>query len=121
MLVFVISFVLSLVYGAGAVLFLTWNASTWGVIFGLFQGQVIQAGKPLPTVIFFILPFLPHMITEGIAYISSAIGGGIVSKAVLREKWFSEKFQHIILDALIILAIGLAALIVAAFIESNFF
>ena len=34
LIVLVACFILSLVYGAGSILFLTWNASAWGVVIG---------------------------------------------------------------------------------------
>ena len=122
LLVMVVCFVLSIVYGAGSVLFLTWNASVWGVAFAYFVKQQYPQGANV-----FIgfsksfLPFLPHMMTEAIAYISAAIVGGIVSKAVLREKLFSKKFHHIITDAIILMAVAFLLVIIAGFIEVNFY
>lgn len=119
LLVFIVCFILSLIYGAGAVLFLTWNASVWGIVFSFFVKQSTSIGGINPFIEFWIslFPFLPHMVTEAIAYISAAIVGGVVSKAVLREKLFSKKFHHIITDALIFLVIGLVLVIIAGFIE----
>lgn len=119
LIVFVACFVLSLVYGAGSILFLTWNASVWGVVFAYSVKQAvgIVGGNPIIEFFFGILPFLPHMITEATAYISAAIVGGVVSKAVLREKVFSKKFHHIITDALILLGVGLVLVLIAGFIE----
>jgi len=42
-----------------------------------------------------------------------------VSKAVLREKLHSEKFYHILTDALIFLSIGIALVVIAALIEAR--
>lgn len=123
LLVFTVSFVLSLVYGAGSILFLTWNASVWGVVFAYF----VKVSSPAIGINQFfafsgsILPFLPHMITEALAYISAAIVGGVVSKAVLREKLFSKKFHHIVTDALILLVLGLFLVLLAGIIEINFY
>ncbi len=119
MLVFIVCFILSLVYGAGSLLFLTWNASVWGVAFGFFAKQSISTSGVNPILQFgaSFFPFLPHMVTEAVAYISAAIVGGIVSKAVLREKLFSKKFHHIITDALIFLIIGFILVIIAGLIE----
>lgn len=122
-IVFIVCFVLSLIYGAGALLFLTWNASVWGVVFGYFVRSASSfSGKNF--VLEFLnslLPFLPHMTTEAFSYISAAIAGGVVSKAVLREKLFSKKFHHIITDALIFLALGFALVVVAGVIEVKIF
>lgn len=122
-IIFVVCFILSLVYGAGSVLFLTWNASVWGVAFAFFvrQAASISGKNPILEFLASILPFLPHMITEALSYVSAAIVGGVVSKAVLREKLFSKKFNHIVTDALILLVVGLALVVVAGFIEIKFY
>ena len=119
LIVFIVCFILSLIYGAGSILFLTWNASVWGVVFAFFVKQIsfITGENPIIEFGTSILPFLPHMITEAIAYISAAIVGGVVSKAVLREKLFSKKFHHIMTDALIFLLIGFILVIIAGIIE----
>lgn len=108
LLIFAVAFVLSLVYGAGAVLFLVWNASVWGVVFAFFA-KTFSPGS--------VVPYLPHIITEAIGYISAAIVGGVVSKAILREKLFSKKFNHVITDALIFLVLGIILVVIAALIE----
>jgi uncharacterized membrane protein SpoIIM required for sporulation len=119
MLVLFVCFMLSLIYGAGAILFLTWNASLWGIVIGFFAHEAAVASHQNLVVGFVakILPFLPHMTTEAAAYISAAIVGGVVSKAVLREKLFTDKFHHIITDAVMLLAIGIVFVLVAALIE----
>ena len=61
----------------------------------------------------------PHLVTEASAYIMAAISGGIVSKAVIMEKPFSERFKKIIQDALVIFFIAVILLIIAAFIEAS--
>ena len=123
LLVFFVCFVLSLVYGAGSVLFLTWNASVWGVAFAFFVKQTSFAigANPFYEFTSSILPFLPHMTTEALAYVSAAIVGGVVSKAVLREKIFSRRFHHIITDALIFIIIGMFLVVIAGFIEVKLF
>jgi hypothetical protein len=119
LLVLVVCFILSLVYGAGSVIFLTWNASVWGSIVGYYVMQVSQTGMtPVDTFIIILLPLLPHMITETLGYLSASIVGGIVSKAVTREKLMSKKFMHVLTDALLFLGLGFFLIIIAAALES---
>lgn|SRR3989338_10099771 len=122
LIVFLACFILSFFYGAGSILFLTWNASVWGIVFGFFakQSLLIEQNK-IFSFISLLLPFLPHMVTEALAYISAAIAGGVVSKAVLREKLFSKKFYHVTTDAIIFLAIGFILVILAGIIEVSVF
>ena len=122
-LIFVVSFVLSLIYGAGAIIFLVWNASVWGVVFSLFVRKAALASGADPVVLFVhdLLPFLPHMITEGAAYVGAAMVGGIVSKAVLREELFTKRFNYVLYDALAFLIFGIVLVIIAGIIEVKWF
>jgi uncharacterized membrane protein SpoIIM required for sporulation len=61
----------------------------------------------------------PHLITEAAAYIMAAISGGIVSKAVIMEKPFSERFTKVIQDSLVIFVVAILLLLIAAYVESN--
>ena len=112
-----VCFVLSLVYGAGSILFITWNASVWGIIFGYVVKQSSGSNNLFLAFGIAILPLLPHLITEAVSYFSASIVGGVVSKAVIREKLFSEKFHHIITDALIFLTFAVVLIIIAAAVE----
>lgn len=116
-IILIACFLLSLVYGAGSILFLTWNASAWGVIFGFLARQSAASQNPLVSFGVFIIPLLPHLITEASSYLSAAIVGGVVSKAALREKLFSKKFNHIITDGLLLLIFALFLVIIAGFLE----
>jgi uncharacterized membrane protein SpoIIM required for sporulation len=120
LLVLVICFLLSIIYGSGAVLFLTWNASVWGVVVGFFARQAATATSQNLFVAFVIaiVPLLPHMISEALSYISAAVVGGVVSKAVIREQLFSRKFHHIITDAIMLLVIAVTLVIVGALVEA---
>lgn len=121
LMVLFVCLVLSLIYGAGAILFITWNASVWGIIFGYVarESALMQGINPFVSFLAILLPSLPHMVTEAISYFSASIVGGVVSKAALREKVFSKKFRHILTDALILLVIGVVLIVIAAGIESS--
>ncbi|MBT4540426.1 stage II sporulation protein M [Candidatus Woesearchaeota archaeon] len=119
LLVFIVCLVLSIVYGAGAIFFLAWNASAWGVIFAVNARVIAGIGSPLGA--FFgvetMAPVWAHLITEAFSYFFAAVAGGVVSKAVMREDLFSEKFHHILSDAMMLLLIGFGIVAIAAFIE----
>lgn len=121
LVVFIVFLVLSLGYGAGSVLFLAWNASAWGVIFGYFafKSAIIQGVNPLQNFFMLLLKVSPHTFLEALAYLLVVFAGGVVSKAVLREKAFSKRFNHVVTDGLIITCIGLIPLIIAAILESR--
>ncbi len=118
--ILIICLVASFIYGAGAILILTWNASVWGVIFGLIAKNAAIIGNRNPFVYFFItlIAVLPHLFAEAVAYFLVALSGGVVSTATLREKIFSKRFTQIITDALVIFFIAVVMLLIAAYIEA---
>jgi hypothetical protein len=119
-IVMIVCLLLSLIYGAGAIIFITWNASVWGVVIGFYakQALVSTAGaNPITIFLTTVMPFFPHMVMEALPYFVAAIGGGIVSKAALREELFSPRFNEIVTDAAITVGIGLAILLLAAIVE----
>ncbi len=121
LLIFIVCFILSLVYGAGAVIFLAWNASVWGVVFGFIAKTSSYGINPLAKFSSMMLPILPHLTTEALAYVWAAIVGGIVSKAIIREKFGSKKFNHIFTDALMLLALGFVIVVLAGLLEVYFY
>jgi hypothetical protein len=119
-IVTVVCLLLSLIYGAGAIIFITWNAIVWGVVMGFFAKQALlsaSGANPITVFVSTILPFFPHMILESLPYFIAAIIGGIVSKAAVREELFSPRFNEIVKDGTVALGLGLIVLLVAAIVE----
>ncbi len=119
-IVTIVCLLLSLIYGAGAIIFITWNAVVWGVVIGFFAKQALlsTAGvNPLTIFLSTVLPFFPHMIMESLPYFTAAIVGGIVSKAAIREELFSPRFNEIVKDGTIVMLLSLVVLFLAAVIE----
>jgi len=106
--------VLSLIFGAGSILFLAWNASVWGVVFGFLATHYANA---FDTFISTFLKVMPHMFLEAGAYFFAIVAGGIMSQAVLREKIGSKKFEYVLKDGLVFLTVSVLLLVVAAFVE----
>jgi hypothetical protein len=118
--VMVISFALCLFYGAGAVFLIIYNASVFAYgILSLIQRRA--AGIASDSAILYsacnLGIFLLHLIPEVSAYLISAIAGGILSKAFIREKFGSEKFWRVIGDAVKLLTVAFLILLLAAGIE----
>ncbi len=109
-----IFFMLSIVFGAGSIFFLAWNASVWGVVFG----YVAMSNKHVVDAFLAIfLKVTPHMFLEAGAYFFAIIAGGLISQALLKEKLDSKKFEYVVKDGLVFCVIGLLLLILAAFVE----
>jgi uncharacterized membrane protein SpoIIM required for sporulation len=112
--IMVIFFVLSLIFGAGSVLFLAWNASVWGVVFGFIATRY---GNAIDMFVGTFLKITPHMFLEAGGYFFAIVAGGIMSQAVLREKIGSGKFDYVMKDGSIFLVVSLLLLALAAFVE----
>jgi uncharacterized membrane protein SpoIIM required for sporulation len=119
LLVLIVCLVLSLIYGTGAIFILTWNASVWGVVFGLIAKNSASVAGANPFWIFLLtfVAVFPHLILEALSYILAAVSGGVVSKAVIREKIFSTRFNQIVQDGLMLFIIAIIVLFVAVYIE----
>ncbi len=110
--VMIFAFIFSLLFGAGAVFILVWNASILGTAIGELSKSIFEI--PLVT-----LSFLPHGIPEIIGYLCAGLAGGIVSAAILRCK-SSNILKLILIDSLKILLVGVFFILIAAGIEVYF-
>jgi uncharacterized membrane protein SpoIIM required for sporulation len=108
--IIIIFTVLSLVFGAGSIFFLAWNASVWGVVFAYVT-------KNFDSFFLIFLKIMPHMFLEVGSYFFAIIGGGILSQAVLREKIGSSKFNYVLKDGTMFLIFALILLVLGAFVE----
>ncbi len=110
--------ILSLIIGAGSILFLAWNASVWGVIFGYVA---VHSGDAFNNFALTFVKVAPHMITEASSYFFAIVAGGIMSQAVLREKVGSAKFNYVMKDGFVFLTISVLLLVIGALLEVYFY
>jgi len=109
--VLIFTLVFSLIFGAGAIFILAWNASVIAAAIGIFSKSEITN---LPLGLF---RYMIHGIPEIGAYFAGALGGGIVSIAVIKHDVRSEKFWTILQDSLNLIILSVLLLFVAALIE----
>ena len=81
-------FLIAIIVGDGALFFIAWNASSWGVLFGY---RALTAGlhngtSPWFYLLLLFLITLPHVILEGGAYILAAISGNVISDEIIKNK-----------------------------------
>jgi uncharacterized membrane protein SpoIIM required for sporulation len=107
--VLLFAFIFSLLFGAGAVFIIVWNAS----VLGVYIGELSKSLMEIPLV---SLSFLPHGIPEVVGYLCAGLGGGLLSAAVLRSH-SSEILRIILFDSIKIVIIGIAFIFLAAGIE----
>ncbi len=112
-LVALIAFVLSLFYGAGAVFLVVFNASIFSAFILSFM-QKIGEGMQLYAMGIFSL----HLVPELLGFLFAAVAGGVISKALLKEKFGTEEFSNVFKDATLILIIAVALILIAAFLET---
>ncbi len=107
--VLAMAFLLALVFGAGAVFIIVWNAS----VLGVFIGSAAKSLWAIPAV---SLGFLPHGLPEIAAYLLAGLAGGLLSAAVLRKNP-REVVEAITWDAGRLLVVAIALVFVAALVE----
>ncbi len=109
--VLIFTLVFSLVFGAGVIFILAWNASVIAAAIGIFTQSRLQE-LPLG-----ILRYMIHGIPEIAAYFISALAGGIISIAVIRHEVGSERFWEILQDSLNLIIVAVVILFIGALIE----
>lgn len=104
--VMIFSVIFSLIFGAGAIFILAWNASVIAAAVGIFAQSSVSN---LPVA---LARYMIHGLPEIGSYFVAALAGGIVSLALVRNDIRSEKFWDALNDAfyLILFAVGLLVL-----------
>lgn len=119
-LVLVVIFITSFVLGDGGIFLITWNASVWGTIFGNLAKNAAHNANQNPY-LYMLLVFAivtPHMLLEAFSYIGSATTGGVISRAVIKERLLSKRFNYIIVNIIISLVFALVILFIAVLVET---
>jgi uncharacterized membrane protein SpoIIM required for sporulation len=124
-LIFCILF--SFIYGAGAIFILAWNASVISAAIGNFIrsnlisiSSQVGVGKVTGYVTVVSSGFMKyaiHGIPEVLAYVYGGVAGGIISVAIVRNHFSTEKASTLLFDIGELLLIALGFLIVAALFE----
>ncbi len=115
----------SFLFGAGAILLLTWNAAVVGVAIGnLVKGSIVEAAAAFQkSIVYFkVLPvsflaFFVHGIFEVLGYFVGAIAGGILSVSLVRRHYMSPHFNRVLLDVVLLFGLALILIVIGAFIE----
>ena len=109
--VLIFTLVFSLIFGAGAIFILAWNASVIAAAIGIFSKSNL-ANLPLG-----LARYMIHGIPEIGAYFIGALAGGIISIAVIKHDVHSEKFWIILQDSLNLVILSVVVLFFGALIE----
>ena len=109
--VLIFTLVFSLIFGAGAIFILAWNASVISSAIGI-SASANLANLPLG-----LMKYMIHGIPEIGAYFVGALAGGIISIAIIKQDIHSEKFWVILQVSLNLVIISVVILFIAALIE----
>jgi uncharacterized membrane protein SpoIIM required for sporulation len=112
--VLLLSIVLALFYGAGALFILAWNASLMGYIIG----SLVKTSLGLASLPYAFLKFFVHGIPEILAYFTAALAGSILFIAVIRGDLKKDRIKRTLFDIVLVTAISIGLLILAAAIEA---
>lgn len=127
MFVLVYCLLFSLLYGAGAIFILTWNATVIGVAIGNFIRSnianvvnmfgFVSWAQYFNIVSIGLLKYVVHGVPEIAAYFVAGLAGGIISIAVIRHDFRGRKFEHVLLDSADLLLVAIVLLFVSAVLE----
>ena len=101
----------SLIFGAGAIFVLAWNATVIAsavAVFTHFEISQIPVG---------LLRYMIHGLPEIVTYFLAALAGGIIGTGIIRNDLNSKRFLHVIENAIIILFVAVLVLVVAGLME----
>ena len=101
----------SLLFGAGVIFILAWNASVIAAAIGIFTKSDLNL---LPLALF---RYMAHGLFEIGAYFVAALAGGIISFAIIRREIGTDKFWKVLQDSLKLIILAVAILFIAALME----
>ena len=109
--VMIFTLLFSLVFGAGAIFVLAWNASVIAAAIGIFSKfSIVEI--PLG-----VARYMIHGFPEIAAYFITALAGGIFGVGVLKNGIGGPKFARVVENVVILLFIAIIILVIAAIIE----
>lgn len=111
MYVLLFTLVFSLIFGAGAIFILAWNASVIAAAIGIFTNS------SLFTIPLGLLRFMIHGLPEIASYFIVALAGGMVSIAVIRHETGTQNFWKVLHDSINLMIFAVVVLFIAALIE----
>lgn len=109
--VMIFTLVFSLIFGAGALFILIWNASVIAAAIGIFAKYRISE-IPLG-----IARYIIHGFPEITAYFITALAGGIFGIGLARYGIKNPKFLKIVENVIVLIFIALIILVIAALLE----
>ena len=109
--VLIFTIIFSIIFGAGGIFILAWNATV------ISAAVVIFSDSSLIKLPISISRYLIHGIPEIAAYFIGTLAGGIIGISIIKKEYKTEKFWNILHDSLLMIIIAIVILVFAALIE----
>lgn len=108
-----VSLIVSLIYGAGAIFVLTWNASIMGYVIGSIASNHGAISFPAAFLKYFL-----HGLPEMLSYFIVVLAGGIIYVSFFKGKFKKDSFSRkTFFDIFILLGIAIGFMVFAAILE----
>jgi uncharacterized membrane protein SpoIIM required for sporulation len=109
--VLIFTLIFSIIFGAGAIFILAWNATVIASAIGIFTKYKISE---IPNG---LVRYMIHGIPEIGSYFIAALAGGILGVGIMRNGIKDKKFYHIVENVILLLFLAVMVLILSAIIE----
>ena len=109
--VMIFTLIFSLIFGAGAIFILAWNASVISAAVGVFTRYNV-AEIPLG-----IARYMIHGFPEIAAYFITALAGGMFGVGVIRHGFKDDRFFRVLGNVMLLIILAIVVLIIAAVME----
>ena len=109
--VLILTLVFSLIFGAGAIFILAWNASVIAAAIGVFTQNSLNK-IPLG-----LGRYMIHGFPEIVAYFIAALAGGIFGAGLLRNGLDNRRFMKVFMNVITLMLIAMLILLFAGLIE----
>lgn len=109
--VLIFTVIFSIIFGAGGIFILAWNASV------ISAAMVIFAKSELANLPLSLARYMIHGFPEIAAYFIGTLAGGIVGIAIIKKEFKNDKFWNIMYDSLLLILSAIVILLISAFIE----
>ncbi|MFH1786497.1 MAG: stage II sporulation protein M [archaeon] len=116
-LVLTVFFFISIVFTAGSLLVLGWNASLFAMFIVLAAKRVSEYGL-LSAITKIALIYSVHSIPEFISYFLAANAGAVLSMGIVKRGKIDAALQNIINDSFVLMFLSYAIVLIAAFLEA---
>ncbi|MEA2037721.1 MAG: stage II sporulation protein M [Nanoarchaeota archaeon] len=118
--VLIFCIIFAFIYGSGAIFILTWNASVIGTAMGNFVRSNLTTASLsgyFQITSLSLFRYMIHGVPEILAYFVGGLSAGIVSIAIIRHDFRSDKFRRVLVDSADLLLLALGLLVVAGLVE----